>query len=837
MPQAMADSWFADGYHGGIYGHYPVRWYTQFIVDRMEQHPDWKLGLEIEPETWDSVKSNTPDAYRKFMDMYSRGRMEYTNPTYAQPYCYNISGESIIRQFKYGIRTLRRHIPGITFSTYACEEPCFTSCLPMILQGFGFRYMSLKCPDTCWGGYMAPMGGSFISLVAPDGTALLTSPRYDCEELQPSTVWQTTAWRNSPHYLRACREAGIESPIGMCYQDAGWRNGPWLGKNPMGSHYVLWTEYFERFGKELPAPEVRFSQMDVRVNLMWGSSVLREIARSVRRAENALQNAEKTGFIASLLGEGFKPDYDLVDECWRQLMLAQHHDSWIVPYNRLWHYGTWADAIRQWTGYACDGARNQALAAAKAVCSGDRLMVKVFNTSLQQRNEYVSVPIPEGLANDAERIVLTDASGKEIDTEIIDTDKIYTTDDNVSKVKGLFFKALVPPLGFACYNIRKSKGEKKVNRSEAYICVDSVVKVSNSLIGLEIDLQRGGTVRSLFVNGTKHQEFAAGNETPYSFGELRGFFYEDGEYKSSKDCPAKLRKLRKTASHQTIEIEGRIGEHPFVQTYTLTEGSPRIDCQLRIDWQGNPRIGEYGQRDWKKDRRGFCDDRYKLCLLMPMGFTIDRVIKDAPFDICECDTAASYFNRWSDIRNNILLNWIDFSERGSKKGIGIITDHVTSYAFGPDYPPAITLQYSGRGLWGVDYKIEGPLECRYSIVVHPGEDPVAAMARESERFNNPLYAVLSPGSGVAETKSVLRDGMDGYRLAAAVCNRDGSHTLRLHNETSDSASRLQFTNLQGGICATNLDDNAIGEESKIADGMPVNLPRLGISTYRLTNIK
>ena len=27
------DAWFADGYHGGIYGHYPVEWYTRFIVD------------------------------------------------------------------------------------------------------------------------------------------------------------------------------------------------------------------------------------------------------------------------------------------------------------------------------------------------------------------------------------------------------------------------------------------------------------------------------------------------------------------------------------------------------------------------------------------------------------------------------------------------------------------------------------------------------------------------------------------------------------------------------------------------------------------------------------
>src|SRR5690606_7827701 len=44
--------YFVDGYHGGVYGHYPM-WVTQFMVDKLAAHPEWKLGLEIEPETWD----------------------------------------------------------------------------------------------------------------------------------------------------------------------------------------------------------------------------------------------------------------------------------------------------------------------------------------------------------------------------------------------------------------------------------------------------------------------------------------------------------------------------------------------------------------------------------------------------------------------------------------------------------------------------------------------------------------------------------------------------------------------------------------------------------------
>ena len=186
-------NYFVDGYHGGIYGHYPLSWYTQFMTDQLKANPSWKIGLEIEPETWDSVRVATPQAYFDFQKVMSTSQVEYNNPTYAQPYLYNVSGESIIRQFQYGMRKLRTHFPDIAFTTYASEEPCFTSQLPQLLKLFGFKYLSLKCPDTCWGGYTRAFGGQTVNLIGPDGTAITAVPRYACEQLQPNSVWQTTA--------------------------------------------------------------------------------------------------------------------------------------------------------------------------------------------------------------------------------------------------------------------------------------------------------------------------------------------------------------------------------------------------------------------------------------------------------------------------------------------------------------------------------------------------------------------------------------------------------------------------------------------------------------------
>lgn len=109
--------------------------------------------------------------------------------------------------------------------------------------------------------------------------------------------------------------------------------------------------------------DYRMPQEDVRVSLMWGSQVLQRIAQQVRESENKLVMAEKAGVIANL-ANGYRYGQATLDEGWRTLMLAQHHDSWIVPYNGLNKQGTWAQHIRRWTAATdslCDGVIADAL--------------------------------------------------------------------------------------------------------------------------------------------------------------------------------------------------------------------------------------------------------------------------------------------------------------------------------------------------------------------------------------------------------------------------------------------------------------------------------------------
>ena len=424
-------AYFVDGVHGGVYGHYPAG-YTAFLVAQMKANPNWKISLEIEPETWDVVRVAEPEAYAAFKalleDQTNKGRIEVVNPTYAQSYLFHSSGESVVRQFDYGIRKLRAHFPDVRLTTYSSEEPCFTSCLPPLLKSFGFEFAVLKNPDTCWGGYTAAHGGELLNWVGPDGAHILTVPRYECEALAPNSCWQTIAFRNTPGYVDACRKQGIQHPVGMCLQDAGWRGGPWLGRTPekgqqVQSHYVTWRDYFRNVTPAKTGDDWLFTQEDVKPGLMWGAQVLQRIARQSRAAEHRLLVAEKVAALA-LVDAGRPADTEAFDLAWRNVLLTQHHDCWIVPYNgRLG--STWADQVRRWTD-SSNAVSDLALhRSVDALLDGDRgrrgRFVRLFNPTAAALDAVVPVPVP--FTAEPSRATSSDADGRRFATQIAASDK------------------------------------------------------------------------------------------------------------------------------------------------------------------------------------------------------------------------------------------------------------------------------------------------------------------------------------------------------------------------------------------------------------------------------
>lgn len=826
-------AYFVDGYHGGIYGHYPVEWKTQFIVDQLSQHPEWRICLEIEPETWDTVQVKTPQAYAQLKNIVTSKQVEFTNPTYAQPYCYNISGESIIRQFEYGIKKVNKHFPEVDFTTYSVEEPCFTSCLPQILRLFGFKYAVLKCPNTCWGGYTGAYGGELVNWIGTDGTSILTVPRYACEKLEPNSTWQTTAWRNDDAYLKDCREAGIEHPVGMCFQDAGWKNGPWLGSGKNiknNSIYVTWKDYIENISIGKTTDDWHFSQEDMRVNLMWGSQVLQRIAQEVRASENKIVMAEKMSVMAYL-----ENDYNCVqedmDEAWRTLMMAQHHDSWIVPYNGLDKRGTWADAIKRWTDQTnaiankTTEAAMQSFNKGNATINGEQGYIRVYNTVGSKRKEIVNVLLPREYA--------------ETDIEVYNWRKkaIGCSIEREGNSIRLYFEAEIPPFGYSTYLVKKKRLGKET------ISVDNRVNeqygvIENELYKIVFDLSKGGIIKSLIAKKEGNKDFAT-QTGEYALGELRGFFYEEGKFHSSTEVPAKMSILRNSEHETSVKLEGEIASHPFTQIITLARGQKSIDFDLTIHWKENVGIGEYKEKSWRDNRRSYCDDRFKLSVLFPVDLDSPRIYKNAPFDVCESGLEDTFFGTWDQIKHNIILHWVDLAEKKGDYGLALFSDHTTSYSHGKDFPLGLTAQYSGGGLWGPDYKITRPLQMKYAIIPHRGKWDKAGVSTSSDCWNEPLLSSYHTSAEMVD-KSFVNLQNTGYQLSAAKV-QDGKIMLRLFNaEGNDAARKVTFSLPVSEVEEIDLNGNSLERKNiKTRSGvteMTVSMPRFGIKTFLLKTI-
>lgn len=790
--------YFVDGFHGGVYGHYPLATYTQFLVDQMNMHPNWYIGLEIEPETWDTVKVKTPEAYLAFQKKLATDQVEYTNPSYGQSYLYCITGESIIRQFTYGIKKIREHFPSVIMKTYSVEEPCFTSCLPTLLPQLGFRYAVLKCPNTCWGGYGAAFGGELINLVGPDGTSIVSVPRYACEDLEKKSVWQTMAWGNNDYYFNACFDYGMKNPVGMTYQDAGWTNGPWIGVNERrlkGTQYTRWTKYIEEQSIGTPIESHRYSIEDVCPGLMWGSQVLSDIAQRCRITEYLIPRAEKMAAMAHMVN-GFNHNQKNIDEAWRQLLLSQHHDCWIVPYNRLNKKGTWAENVTLWTTSANELSDEIIKEASLSYIESGKPALKIFNTAGYARKEVVSTSLSDG------RFVNVEVEVPAFGYTIIPEDEIVDA---------------------------KETNTIKINKKE---CI-----IENDLYRIALDLKRGGAIKSLKKkdDGFEYVDKRA----EYALGEVRGYFDAYHKFMSSVDSPATVYVVEDNELVKTIVIEGEIAGTQFQQGITLIKGDPIIHCDFNINANENVKVGDFTRPEKKaKDdkRTTFYDTRYALSVMLPTAMKSTKLYKNAPFDVCESKLKDTFYNDWDSIKHNIVLEWMDLKSTSDNHSLAVFTDRTTSYSYGEDYPLALTALYAGPGLWGRNYKAEGPVDLIYCLVPHCGTWDEARINQLSTCWHEHLIPTKAYSDKRVSKSLISADGT-GFELTSVTTEGDDIF-VRLFN-ASGNADKQQVTvaaDVKSAIEVDFLGNEVKGVEmSKNADKtvLSIAMPRFGVHTYKL----
>ncbi len=343
-----------------------------------------------------------------------------------------------------------------------------------------------------------------------------------------------------------------------------------------------------------------------------------------------------------------------------------------------------------------------------------------------------------------------------------------------------------PPRGAHATQLAHATQRAAVTATRAIHLPDGSWSIGTDLYRILLDPRYGGAIRS-WIDKKSGKEFVAKGK---AFNELRGNFYNDGGRRTSTETPADIRILENGPLEVRAEIRGSIAGHPFVQVITAQQNRRRVDARLTIQWRSNTAIGEYFDNP-KNDqvRKAYYDDRYKLLALFPLQLAGQKVYKDAPYDVLASRLDNTFFNRWDSIKNNILLHWVDVTDKAGSYGMALFCDHTTSYTHGEDFPLGLTVQYSGNGIFYRDYIIDRPTVIDYAWIPHRGNWDKAGLWTEGAKWNEPLLTRVSPNTPqpLKLTHSLLRVTGTGYDITALTCTGNALR-VRLFNAEGDNST-------------------------------------------------
>ncbi|HCN82848.1 MAG TPA: glycosyl hydrolase, partial [Sphingobacteriaceae bacterium] len=411
----------------------------------------------------------------------------------------------------------------------------------------------------------------------------------------------------------------------------------------------------------------------------------------------------------------------------------------------------------------------------------------------------------------------------------------------------LLFKAAdVPSIGYATYKVQQTK-TTIIKGAAAAALTNGKYKVETDLYTVVINPEKGGTIESLVAKTLGNKEFVDKNNER-KFNELRGDFFKDGGFHSSADQAATVSIIENGPARVKLQVKGVISGQPFTQILSFTQGQKRIDLHLKIDWQGSPGIGNpYAQAEKFEPtslKKAFYDDRDKLLTLFPLNLPSQKVYKNAPFDVTESKLDNTFFDSWDNIKNNVVLNWVDVTDGADSYGMAMLTDHTTNYTHGKDFPLGLTIAYSGIGLWGRNYSLKYPTEMNYALIPHAGKWDKSGIWTEGTKFNEPMTAMLMDSAPADNDMSRSMISLAGTGLEVSSVTVSGKDLL------------VRLFNAEGDIQPKKLMLDAIAEKAEVVElnGTPVktltmskgtvspttvsiSMPRFGLRTIKFSAVR
>jgi len=277
------------------------------------------VGFEIGIFSLDELAKSYP-----VWELLKDSGADIINPLYSQPYLRHACEESNVRELEVGLDILGKH--DLKARVFASSEHALHPQMPQLLRGFGieFAYATTRLaggaptsynPKVIWEG----LDGTTITAIASQSG------------LPNGHVWHGKFFEELPSLIfSAVARPDLPHVVYMNIEDLA---NPMPGSNEIASHvrefekeHIFIRGFKDLIENKIPVShQVRWSIDDFPIRIMDS-----KIIAGARRCEDFLVLAESADALLSTLGG--ETHETILDNAWKNLLAAQNHDAYVVPF-------------------------------------------------------------------------------------------------------------------------------------------------------------------------------------------------------------------------------------------------------------------------------------------------------------------------------------------------------------------------------------------------------------------------------------------------------------------------------------------------------------------------
>jgi alpha-mannosidase len=785
--------------HGGL-----ILWGTDHFEERMdnaiewlEKYPGFKIGLDNEAYVYDYLSEDQPHLLLKIQDYLKsyKGRFAIGSCTYGQPLSTFIGEESNIRQIGFALEANLKYF-GYENKIYLMSEHAMHAQIPQILKGFGFEGAIMRTHFMMYG-YNPTYNEPFGWWIGMDGSRIPTVPTYTGEGAAfgrtPVDNWILTRYpgQDAKISLNDFRQQFRQiNPLLATRADDSDLRKEALVKEYNGNrsfHWVLLDDLLSIY----PEPKAEFMTKpdDFTVRMPWGYCG-NEIWDRTRETEVQLLTTERLATIGYLIN-GKNHEQEL-EQSWKHLLLAQHHDIQIV--------GLLPDA-RQHLDISYKGSsqvQHQVLEDIAENMRGDGVrQVLVFNPLSWDAQQWIrtKVQFKRGEAKD----VAVYYGNEKVSAEILEANRFssgYIMDCEI------IFQAKVDPLGLKIYNVHPLAEIEPAEKATFGLDQEKLIIHTPFY---EVQLSENGGISSLKNKITGEQVFKTGIRSGFLAGVIDGEECEsNGKWVISKVNPG--------SPWITATEYGFIADIPYSMKLMLNSTSPQLDWKVTVELDSQ-RIGQLSDNQRESVSPFIHEKKLRFKFYPALNHPL-KGVRDLPFVIAETSDQYIQGNYWTSVEDEL-------------RGLAVFNKGTMCLVNETDGGNSIPLVYAMYYIWGTRM-LGGKYEYEFAQLPYSGNWNEADIHKKAIAYNFPFISYsCEPQHGTDGPQlEIFRIKSDQVVLSALYVD-NGRVYARMY-DYSGNPGEAEITDLldHNGWIETDLLGEKVGEVKKMIEFVPWQIKTL-----------